>query len=165
MSRSTLRERIRALLTLGESPRKLKFAFATGVFIAFCPLVGLHTILAVAVTWAFRFNPVAVMVGAFINNPWTFVPIYGGGLWLGLQLWPPTTELPRISFVGISFVDFLTQLRPYLIPFVLGTTFAALVASVLAYWVMHMLILGYRKAARVKAGEKAGKPETDPNAP
>lgn len=160
MSRSTLRQRIRALLTLGESPRKLKLAFATGVFIAFCPLVGLHTVLAVAVTWLFRFNPVAVMVGAFINNPWTFVPIYGGGLWLGLLLWPPATDLPRISFVGISFVDFLTQLRPYLVPFVLGNTVMGLVASLLGYWVMHMLILGYRRAAHAKAAE----PGPDSNA-
>jgi uncharacterized protein (DUF2062 family) len=150
MSGSSLRQRLKALLTLGESPRKLKLAFAVGVFIAFCPLVGLHTLLAVAVTWLFRFNPVAVMVGAFLNNPWTFVPIYGGGLWLGLVLWPPATELPRISFVGISFVDFFVQLRPYLVPFVVGTSAAGLMAAVVAYWVMHLLIAAYRRT-RVKA--------------
>lgn len=154
MKGASFRERLKALLTLGESPRKLKLAFATGVFIAFCPLVGLHTVLAVIVTWMFRFNPVAVMVGAFINNPWTFVPIYGAGLWLGLALWPPTVELPGISFVGISFFDFMTQFRPYLVPFVLGNTLAALVASVLAYGLMHVLIKAYRRAAAVRAAAK-----------
>jgi uncharacterized protein (DUF2062 family) len=151
---ASFRERLKALLTLGESPRKLKLAFAIGVFIAFCPLVGLHTLLAVVVTWMFRFNPVAVMVGAFINNPWTMLPIYGAGLWLGLRIWPPPVALPGISFVDISILDFLTQFRPYLVPFVLGNTLVAVVASVAAYGVMHLLISAYRKAAAARAAAK-----------
>jgi len=143
MTRATFRERLKALLTLGESPQKLKLAFAVGVFIAFSPLVGIHTVLAVA-----------VMVGVFINNPWTFVPIYGGGLWLGLVLWPPAAALPGIHFEGVTFVDFLVQLKPYLVPFVLGCTLAGLVAAVAGYGLMHLLISAYRKASgRAKAGQ------------
>ena len=153
MTKATFRERLKALLTLGESPQKLKLAFAVGVFIAFSPLVGIHTVLGVAITWLFRFNPVAVMVGVFINNPWTMVPIYGGGLWLGLQLWPPAADLPGIHFEGLTFIDFLVQLKPYLIPFVLGCTLTGLVAALIGYGVMHMLISAYRTAsARAKAG-------------
>ena len=149
---ATFRERLKALLTLGESPGKLKLAFAVGVFIAFSPLVGVHAVLGVLVTWAFRFNPVAVMVGVFINNPWTMVPIYGGGLWLGTMLWPPAAGLPAIQFDDLTFVDFLVQFKPYLVPFVLGCTLAGTVAALAGYGVMHLLIKGYRKAsARVGA--------------
>jgi len=154
MSRATFRERLKALLTLGESPQKLKVAFAVGVFIAFSPLVGIHTVLGVMVTWLFRFNPVAVMVGVFVNNPWTMLPIYGGGLWLGTLLWPPAAGLPAIQFDSLTFVDFLVQFKPYLVPFVLGCTLAGLVAALIGYGVMHMLIAAYRKAsARAKAGQ------------
>jgi uncharacterized protein len=152
MTRATFRERLKALLTLGESPQKLKLAFAVGVFIAFSPLVGIHTVLGVAVTWAFRFNPVAVMLGVFVNNPWTMAPIYLGGLWVGTMLWPPAAGLPPIHLEGLTFVDFLVQFKPYLVPFVLGCTLAGLVASAVGYGLMHLLISAYRKASgRAKA--------------
>jgi uncharacterized protein (DUF2062 family) len=109
--------------------------------------VGIHTVLAVAITWMFRFNPVAVMAGVFINNPWTMLPIYGGGYWLGTLLWPPAAGLPALQFDDVTFVDFLVQFKPYLVPFFLGCTLAGLVASAAGYGIMHLLIAAYRKAS------------------
>ena len=72
MFRSTFRR----LLALDDPPERTALAFSIGVFIAFSPLLGLHTILATLIAFLFRFNKVAVYTGNFINNPFvTLVPI------------------------------------------------------------------------------------------
>ena len=66
----------RRLLSLDDPPERTALAFSIGVFIAFSPFLGLHTVLATFVAFAFRFNKVAVYSGTFINNPFlTLVPI------------------------------------------------------------------------------------------
>ncbi len=72
MFRSTFRR----LLALDDPPERTALAFAIGVFIAFCPFLGLHTVLATFVAFLFRFNKIAIYSGTFINNPFlTLVPI------------------------------------------------------------------------------------------
>ena len=141
---ATFREKVRTLLTMGESPHKLGLAFAVGVFIAFSPLIGAHTAMAAVSVWAFRFNPIAIFMGAFINNPWTFVPIYAACLWLGMRLSPGGGALPPISMEGLTFSGFLVQFKPYLMPFVVGTTVVGVVAAVAGYLAMVALIKAYR---------------------
>lgn len=141
---ATLRERLRALLTQGGDPHHLALAFAVGVAIAFSPFIGAHTLLAVVVVWIFRLNPMAVFVGAFITNPWTFVPLYAGCLWVGVILWNPEADLPALAFSGLSMGDFMGQFQPYLMPFLIGTTVCSVVGAAVGYWGLRALIAGYR---------------------
>src|SRR6266576_6016648 len=70
------RATIRRLLALDDPPERTALAFSIGVFIAFSPFLGLHTILATLIAFLFRFNKLAVYGGTFINNPFlTLVPI------------------------------------------------------------------------------------------
>ena len=70
------RATFRRLLTLDDPPERTALAFAIGVFIAFSPFLGLHTIMATLVAFTFRFNKIAIYTGTFINNPFlTLVPI------------------------------------------------------------------------------------------
>ena len=55
----------------------------SGCGIAFCPLYGFHMVLVGLCTWAFKLNFVALLAGAFINNPWTLVPVLGATYWDG----------------------------------------------------------------------------------
>src|SRR5262250_1707095 len=72
MFRSTFRR----LLAIDDPPERTALAFSIGIFIAFSPFLGLHTILATVIAFAFRFNKVAIYTGTFINNPFlTLVPI------------------------------------------------------------------------------------------
>src|SRR4029450_11182615 len=87
-----LRAAFRRLLAIDDPPERTALAFSIGVFIAFSPFLGLHTIIATAIAFAFRFNKIAIYTGTFLNNPFlTLVPIiiasYGvGALLLGLPL-------------------------------------------------------------------------------
>jgi uncharacterized protein (DUF2062 family) len=71
-----LRATLRRLLSLDDPPERTALAFSVGVFIAFSPFLGLHTLLATLLAFVFRFNKIAIYSGTFINNPFlTLVPI------------------------------------------------------------------------------------------
>src|SRR5512138_83756 len=70
------RKAFRRLLAIDDPPERTALAFSIGVFIAFSPFLGLHTILATLLAFIFRFNKIAIYSGTFVNNPvLTLVPI------------------------------------------------------------------------------------------
>jgi uncharacterized protein len=79
----SLRRALEALLGIDDTPRRVALAFAIGLYIAFFPLVGIHTLLALAVGFLFRLSRAALLIGAYVNNPWTIVPLYTAGTVLG----------------------------------------------------------------------------------
>src|SRR6266496_257957 len=97
------RAAFRRLLSLDDPPERTALAFAIGVFIAFSPFLGLHTILATLIAFLFRFNKIAIYTGTFINNPlFTLVPIivasYAiGALILGRPLRIPAAGLDLLA--------------------------------------------------------------------
>ena len=60
-------DRIRSLFRLNDTPHRLASAFALGVFIAFSPTIGLHTISCLLLAWVFRLSKLAVLTAAFIK--------------------------------------------------------------------------------------------------
>lgn len=133
----SFRALLRQVLHLKESPERTALAFAIGVFIAFSPLYGLHMVLVVLCTWLFGLNFLALLAGAFVNNPWTVVPILGVTYWTGALLLG-RTETPSFNWHDVSFAAVYQQILPYAIPFALGglvlSTVTALVAYPAAYW-------------------------------
>src|SRR3712207_5042061 len=90
-----LRGAFRRLLALDDPPERTALAFSIGVFIAFSPFLGLHTILATLLAFAFRFNKIAIYTGTFINNPFlTLVPIIIVSYAIGAFLMGRPVSLP-----------------------------------------------------------------------
>jgi len=140
-------DRIRAqliqLLHLRESPHRTALAFAAGVFIAFSPIYP-HTLLVLFCSWAFRLNLLAILAGAFINNPWTIVPILGATLWTGLRLMG-MPEAPPLSWNDLSFTSIYDQILPYAIPFLVGGIVLSSLGAMLGYPAAYLVISKYRK--------------------
>src|SRR6185295_5462370 len=67
----SLRRAVQAVLHVEDTPHRIALAFAVGVFIAFFPIWGIHTAMALGVAFLFRLSRAATMVGAWVNNPWT----------------------------------------------------------------------------------------------
>lgn len=66
------------------SKKQLLFSIAVSAYIAFCPFVGFHTLLVIIASWLFSLNmPLLFVISCSINNPWTMVPIYAAGHWVG----------------------------------------------------------------------------------
>jgi uncharacterized protein len=138
-----VRAAFRRLLAIDDPPERTALAFSIGVFIAFSPFLGLHTIMATVVAFLFRFNKIAIYTGTFINNPFlTLVPIiiasYAVGAFiLGRPLSIPDEGLellknPRM-FTGDYYRQLFLQSWNIVWPFTVGATALSIVCSVLAY--------------------------------
>lgn len=154
-----LRAALRRLLALDDPPERTALAFSVGVFIAFSPFLGLHTVMATVLAFAFRFNKVAIFTGTFVNNPFlTLVPIilasYAVGAFLtGRPLSPPDGGLELLRDPHLLTADYwrelFAQFRVVLLPFAVGGMVLSVVCSLAAYPVTLKLL---RANQRRKSG-------------
>ncbi len=158
-STRSFRTLVRQVLHLEESPQRTAVAFALGVFIAFSPLYGFHMILVVLSTWLFGLNVVALLAGAFINNPWTVVPILGMTYWTGALLLG-RTDTPTFSWEDLSLQGLYQQVLPYAVPFVIGGVTLSVLGALLSYPAAYLLIAKYRQASAARPSEPL--PPSDP---
>ena len=141
-----LGEWLRFALHTDDTPPRAAFAFAIGVFIAWTPVLGFHILLGLAIAFLFGLNRVAVMAGTFVNNPWTFVPIYTASAWLGSLLTGVEVSAPRLEGKSWShFFDFLAQCRPWIVPMTMGTLVLGSICALLSFPIILYGIRWYRR--------------------
>jgi uncharacterized protein (DUF2062 family) len=129
---------VQMLLHVEDTPHRTALAFGVGVWIAFCPLLGIHTLMAFAIAFLFRLSRGPLLLGAYINNPWTLAPLFMAGTLLGC--W---------SLHGWAFYEaLLAGLREYLWPFVLGNTILGVVGGAAAYFALRFILERRRQAQR-----------------
>jgi len=141
----SFRSLLKQVLHLQESPQRTALAFAIGVFIAFSPTYGLHTVMVLFCTWALGLNFLALMVGAFINNPWTIVPILGATYWVGAMLLG-RSDSPSFDWHDVSFGAIYEQVMPYAVPFFLGGLVLSLLGAALAYPLAYYFVTKHRQS-------------------
>jgi uncharacterized protein (DUF2062 family) len=76
----------RRILHADDSPHRIALGAAVATFIAFLPIMGIQTVVAVAVAACLRANKAICVFIVWITNPFTAVPIYGSCWWLGHSL-------------------------------------------------------------------------------
>ena len=139
-----LRRTGQILLHVEDSPSRVALAFAVGVFIAFFPILGIHTGLAIVIAIAFRLNKAAILVGAWTNNPWTIAPMYSAGTLLGcFILGVSPTSLGEIdwSLSGRAFYESLVAgFRPLILPFVVGNLVLGAAAALVSFLALRFLL-------------------------
>ena len=149
------RAAFRRLLAIDDPPERTALAFSIGVFIAFSPFLGLHTILATLLAFLFRFNKIAIYTGTFVNNPFlTLVPIiiasYTVGAFIfGRPLRIPDEGLellknPRL-FTGEYYRKLFVQSWNSVVwPFSVGAMALSVVCSLVAYPLTLRALRAYR---------------------
>lgn len=158
------RARVRRLLAIDDPPERTALAFSIGIFIAFSPLLGLHTIMATVLAFLFRFNKIAIYTGTFINNPFlTLVPIiiasYAiGALLMGRPLRMPAGGVDLLRNPQPFNADYYRQLLPNLwelvVPFAVGGTFLSVVCSVAAYPLTLRALRAHHRLKRAAAARR-----------
>lgn len=138
-------DRIKILFTIKDSPRRLALSFSTGLFIGMSPLLGLHTILSIVVASVFRLNKLVTLMGTYVTNPWSLIPIYAFCTWIGVKLTGGSESLGDINFHDITVFNILHALKGLFWPFVIGTTTTGLVCAFFSYWTILYLIKRFRK--------------------
>lgn len=150
------RAAFRRLLAIDDPPERTALAFSIGVFIAFSPFLGLHTILATVIAFIFRFNKIAIYTGTFVNNPFlTLVPIiivsYAiGAFILGRPLSIPEEGLELLKNPHLFSSDYYQRLfveswNNIVWPFSVGGMALSVVCSLLAYPLTLRMLRAYHR--------------------
>ena len=135
-----LRQKIKLILEIRDTPHRLSLAFATGVFIGMSPLFGVHTLLGLLVASLFRLNKLTILVGVYITNPWTIVPIYTFSTWVGAKCLGVNNILPDIDWRNITLSVIMKDFGFLIMPFLCGTFIMAALSSLVSYVVLYHLV-------------------------
>ena len=140
----------RRLLAVDDPPERTALAFSIGIFIAFSPFLGLHTIMATLVAFLFRFNKIAIYTGTFVNNPFlTLVPIIAASYFVGALLMGRPLSLPDEGLkllqephllTAAYWQQLFTHLPDIVLPFSIGGMALSVICSLIAYPVTLKLL-------------------------
>jgi len=137
IDKAKLKHRVKKILSLDSHPGHIALALSVGVFISFTPPIpGLHTGLALAVSFLFGLNKIACLTGIWVNSPITVIP----SLILSYKLGALLLDQPAVSIqtgdIGWPYIK--TLLIQHAKPLLLGSSIigavAALVIYVVCYW-------------------------------
>ena len=138
-------------------PENIAWSFAIGLAVAFNPLLGLHTAVVLLFCALFRsLNRPLMLITAFINNPWTMVPIATASAYLGnfMRGRGMHLNLSAIHWHEIGWRSFITwqgfesihdMLRPVLKSYLYGGLTLSLLAIPTGYWAMLWLARRMRR--------------------
>ncbi|MFC1894798.1 DUF2062 domain-containing protein [Candidatus Dependentiae bacterium] len=139
--------------TSGWSVKKLTQSFCMGIYIAFSPFPGMHTVMMFISKWVFKLNFPILFVSTSINNPWTMIPFfafdYAFGYWLLHDIlgWNPGFSISLEKFFGSGKIC--------LVSFLVGGNILGALAGLLCYPIVNII---FKKVVKtLKLSEK--KPE------
>jgi uncharacterized protein (DUF2062 family) len=131
------KERLREILSVKEPPHKVAAAFALGIFIGMSPLLGIHTILGIFLAWQLRLNKLVTLIGVYVTNPWTIVPIYSFGTWVGTKILGIEQIMPHVDWAHITWKILFAEFEHLLMPFIVGCTVDGAIAAAIGYIVIY----------------------------
>ncbi len=134
------KEKLRELVLAQPDPHKVALSLAIGCSAAFLPPFGFHTVLVIAVASLLKTGVPLAVLGTWINNPWTFIPIflpaYVIEIEIGEHLLRENTVFPSLRALSkMPTSAIIAQVKLVLWPFICGS----LIASVLVFLVTYLL--------------------------
>ena len=101
---------MRKALMEGVTARGLALSASIGVYIAFSPFPGAHTIMMLVATWLLGLHFPTLFIFTSINNPWTMIPFfsfdYAFGYWFVHKIigWHPSWTISLAKIFGSGTV-------------------------------------------------------------
>ncbi len=143
------------LLRVADSIHSIALGLAIGFGVSFTPLLGTHFIQAGLLSYIFRGNIFAAIIGTFIGNPWTFPFFWWAGYSFGNFLFSffglqGLHELPEHLTAEILWDVIKSHPMTLFLPWMLGGYILAVITVPLSYPVYYYLIKA-AKTARDKA--------------
>ena len=156
------------LKRIPDTPHKISLGMSCGIFASFTPLFGLHFIIAGLLSYVFRANVLASLIGTFVGNPITFPIITVFNLKLGewiLGSSEYSSDDGGKIFEG--FLDFIFLIYKSLftdgsigensvprmneffygvfIPYSLGGFIFGIIIAIISYFLLRSLVSTYQK--------------------
>jgi len=140
---SRLRIKIQKILLLDCPPRSIALAAAVGMLVGFSPYIGFHTVLAIGISFIFNLPLYPLILGAYVTNPLTFVPLYTICFKFGEYITGSKAEFPK-SFREMDMTSLLTTAKTFLYPFFVGSHLLGLILGVITYILTYYLVKKYK---------------------
>lgn len=166
---------VRLLLQRNDSPRQIAGGVAIGTFVSCNPTVISQMFVAAVIATIFRCSRIPAMAMAYLSNPFTAVPIYGGGYAIGAWIVhlfgfkTPSYQkvehlLSRIetsdgfwSAVREKSAELLRLGWAGLLPMEIGATILGILLAIPMYWLALRVVTGHRLLKAQKAALRAQK--------
>jgi len=142
-----IRQKLKKILLLDYSPKRIAMSCALGVIIGFSPYVGLHTGMAMGTSFICGLPLYPLLIGAYITNPFTLVPVYTVCYKFGvLVTGKHASKIP--DFDKMDYTTLMNTAKTFFIPFFVGTHLLGLILAVITYILSYYLVTKYK--GRVK---------------
>jgi uncharacterized protein (DUF2062 family) len=138
-----MKDLIKKLLHIEDTPERTALAYAIGIFLGFSPFLGFHTLAGLAIAFLFGLNRVAILLGVWTNSPWWIVPFYMVATWVGMWVtgfWMDWATLKGIfqlgideGFIGPDFWIRIASQWGLLLSFLIGSLILCTLLSFAAY--------------------------------
>ncbi|MEA3241065.1 MAG: DUF2062 domain-containing protein [Pseudomonadota bacterium] len=137
-----IRSMIRMLLGSTDNPATIARGVAVGLFVAFSPLLGLHTFLAIFLAFLVRGNRLASLLASWICNPLTMIPILYFDFKVGEILLSSSIPFPE----GIHTLKDIVHARSQVVwPLLVGGHLIGLVLGLASIPVINFLVVHLRR--------------------
>lgn len=136
------------LMRLREHPQKLARGLAVGTFAGCFPLFGLQMIIAVLLAVIFRGNKFTAMMGTWISNPFTYVPIFWFNFQVGKLILHSAVDdfsPQQIEFNWDSWQQLANASLDIIVALFIGSFLVGVVISFLAYFISLKLLKNQHK--------------------
>ncbi|MAE61922.1 MAG: hypothetical protein CMJ49_11270 [Planctomycetaceae bacterium] len=142
------------ILHVNDTPNRIAWGAAVGMFVALTPTFGVQIFLVLALTWILRVNKVAGFAMVWVTNAVTIAPIYTLQYILGAFLMGEGFQLRLISYPGKESPGFWqmitspwqtiqatwTSIEEIAIPLCVGSLASATIWGLLTYFVVRMAV-------------------------
>ncbi len=161
----SIKDLVKKLLHVEDTPERTAFAYSVGIFLGFSPFLGLHTLVGLAIAFLFGLSRPAILLGVWTNSPWWLIPFYMAATWVGMWVtgfWIDWATLKQIlqlgmdqGFMSSNFWTSIASQKGLLVSFGIGSTILCTFLSFAAYPFSLRWIKFYRTHRRQHfAGER-----------
>jgi len=149
-----LKDLIKKLLHIEDTPERTALAYSIGIFLGFSPFLGFHTLAGLVIAFLFGLNRVAILLGVWTNTPWWIVPYYVIATWVGMWVtrfsidWATLKGIFQFGmdqeFMSPDFWSRISSQRGLLLSFGIGSLVLCTLLSFVAYPLSLKWIRFYR---------------------
>lgn len=137
--------KLRELVLAQPDPHKVALSLSIGCSAAFLPPFGFHTILVIAIGSILKTGVPLAVLGTWINNPWTFIPIflpaYVVEIEIGEHLLGEGTVFPSLRALSkMPTSAIIAQVKLVLWPFICGSIIFSLLVFLFTYFMARIFL-------------------------
>ena len=154
--RRKVKKLIKTVLHMKGEPKEIALAFSLGVFVAFFPIFGTHTIMALGGAWLLGLSPTVTLAATFINNPWTIAPLYGSSLYVGMAVMGKSMEGLEINWGDLNSEVIWELAKTLFLPFSVGCIMLGVIGAVISYFLALRAVVSYRNRKQTSPHEPMG---------